>query len=73
MTHNKVSTGTILAARSRAKMNEYRSTQLKEGGAAWRKLPRCKRCESFRFDSAVTGPDVDGMCGPSYCHYALSN
>jgi hypothetical protein len=55
-------------ARSRAKTNEYRAETLKVKG-----LPKCKKCNSHRYDDAVTGPDVDGMCGPTYCHYALEN
>ena len=67
----------LLGARSRAKTNEYRARQMKaQGMPAWQirvKLFYCPRCESYRYDDAVTGPDVDAMCGPEYCHYAISN
>lgn len=56
------------AIRSRAKTNEYRAETLKVKG-----LPKCRRCDSYRFDAEVTGPDVDGLCGPTYCHHAVSN
>lgn len=55
----------VLGARSRAKTNEYRA----EHGTP--NLPKCRRCDSYRYDRAVTGPDVDAMCGPRYCHYAV--
>ncbi len=56
--------GAILGARSRAKTNEYLHS------IGRRNRPSCARCGSYRYDAAVSGPDVDKLCGPTYCAHA---
>lgn len=38
----------------------------------WKPTAHCARCDGA-LSSEIDGPNEEGICGPSYCHYALAN